>query len=36
MLARGMKNRPIVGDSARNRAESGSRKFPFEIKSEKI
>jgi len=30
------KNRPIVGDSGRNRAESKSRDFSFEIKSEKV
>jgi hypothetical protein len=30
------KNRPIDIDSPRNRAESESREFAFEIKSEKI
>ena len=30
------RNRPTVVDSPRNRAESESRKFPFDIKSEKF
>jgi hypothetical protein len=29
-------NRPMGSDSGRNHADSGSRKFPFEIKSEEI
>ncbi len=32
----GSKNRPIVLDSGRSRSKSESRKFPFEIKSEKF
>jgi hypothetical protein len=30
------KSRPIVIDSRRDRAKSESRKFPFEIKSDKF
>jgi len=31
-----VKNRPIDSDSCRSRAKFESRKFPFEIKSEKF